>query len=194
MSTSTTHLRVVIVPGNGCTSNIRKSNWYGFAEDKLKMSGQFTQVVLEVMPDPIEAKESVWVPHMLNALKADEKTIVIGHSSGAEACMRLLEDHKIFGAVLVSACYSDMGEPSEAIAGYYNRPWQWDKIAQNVNPKFGILQVHSRDDPFIPVEEAQHVAENLGSDFQLFEDRSHFFDSESISDILDMVIEKVKGV
>jgi len=40
----------------------------------------------------------------------------------------------------------------------------------------------------------QPVVKYLGSDFKLFEDRSHFFDSESISDILDMVIEKVKGV
>jgi hypothetical protein len=32
------------------------------------------------------------------------------------------------GIVLVSPCYTDLGLPSEAAAGWYNRPWQWDKI------------------------------------------------------------------
>ena len=87
-------------------------------QDKLLESKLFSDVILEVMPDPIEAKESVWVPHVLNAFRADDATIIIGHSSGAEACMRLLEKQKLFGAVLVSACHTDLGMPSEAISGY----------------------------------------------------------------------------
>lgn len=185
-------LRVIICPGNGCTSDIQYCNWYGFAANKLQTSGLFKEVLCEVMPDPIDAKETIWVPHLLNSMKADSKTIIIGHSSGAEACMRLLESNHLFGAVLVSACYTDLGEPSETISGYYNRPWLWEEIKKNVDSTFGIIQVHSKDDPFIPVSEAEHVAQNLQSEFFLFNDRSHFFTSESIDSILDMIMTKIR--
>jgi len=191
--TMTTSLRVIICPGNGCTSNIRRANFYGRAESLLKQAGLFAQVILEVMPDPNGAKESVWVPHLLS-LGANENAILIGHSSGAEAAMRLLENNKLFGAVLVSACHTDLGEPSERAAGYYSRPWDWERIKNNVDPRFGIIQIHSRDDPFIPTHEAEHVAAALGSQFTMFDDRSHFFDATSIDDVLDQVIAKVRAL
>ena len=40
------------------------------------------------MPDPNVARESIWLPFIRDVLKADERTIVVGHSSGAEAAMR----------------------------------------------------------------------------------------------------------
>ncbi len=55
---------------------------------KLAKTGLFSEVVLTDMPDPYEAKEKIWVPFLLGHCKADEHTIMIGHSSGAEATMR----------------------------------------------------------------------------------------------------------
>ena len=122
----------------------------------------------------------------------DENTIVIGHSSGAQAAMRLLEAHKVKGCVLVSACVTDGGMESERISGYYSRPWEWAKIRSNAE---FILQYHSSDDPFIPRSEADEVATQLQAaqvcdgpaakvTYTCFDDRSHFFDSESIRHIL----------
>ena len=73
--------------------------------------------------------------------------------------MRLAETTQLAGIVLVSACWTDLGEPSEAIAGYYNRPWLWQSIRENTG---FVTQFHSDDDPFIPLAEADHVAANLG--------------------------------
>ena len=67
---STTALRCVIVPGNGCTGRVADANWYGWLENELKSESQFREVVLpETMPDPVGAKESVWVPFMRETLK-----------------------------------------------------------------------------------------------------------------------------
>jgi predicted alpha/beta hydrolase family esterase len=107
--------------------------------------------------------------------------------------MRLLENNKLLGSFLVCACHTDLGCASETIAGYYNRPWQWDKIKANAG-KFGIMQCHSENDPFIPMHEAEHVATNLESDFRKYPDRSHFFDIESIDDLLDEVVAKVEAL
>ena len=110
--------RVVIVPGNGIPANgIYSSNWYNVPAIQLKAVGLFSEVILYNMPDSITAREEIWVPFLLNECKADEKSIIIGHSSGAEACMRLLEKQKLFGAVLVSVCHTDLGDEHERIAG-----------------------------------------------------------------------------
>jgi predicted alpha/beta hydrolase family esterase len=66
---------------------------------RLEASQKFSEVVLKDMPDPMGAKESIWIPFMLNQLRVDESTIVVGHSSGAVAAMRLLETTKLLGII-----------------------------------------------------------------------------------------------
>jgi predicted alpha/beta hydrolase family esterase len=65
------------------------------------------------------------------------------------------------GLVLVSAYDSDLGDSLEASSGYFNRPWQWQKIKDHSG---FIVQFASTDDPFLPWEAQQVVADNLGAD------------------------------
>jgi len=120
----------------------------------------------------------------------DERTIVVGHSSGAVAAMRLAEQQKVLGIVLISACHTDLGLKSERIAGYYSRPWLWDAIKANAG---WILQYHSDNDPFIPVEEARHVAKSLGSDYFELVGKSHYFSFASITPIMGELTKKLKA-
>lgn len=172
--------RVIILPGNGC-SNVQDANWYGEIQRELIRSKLFSEVILENMPDPYGAKESIWLPFVINELKVDKNTIVIGHSSGAVAAMRLLESHSLFGCVLVSACWTDLGDEGERLAGYYNRPWNWESIRANAS---WIIQYHSIDDPFIPRAEADHVATHLATEYTCFDDRSHFFSASDVRHLL----------
>lgn len=173
MNFDTSALRCVIVPGNGCTGSVRKANWYSWLESELKSAAIFQEVVVpETMPDPIGAKEAVWVPFMRDTLKVDASTVVVGHSSGAVAAMRLAKETKVAALVLMSACHTDLGDPGERAAGYYARPWRWDAIRANAGR---IIQFHSDNDPFIPDTEARHVAEKLGSEYSELPGRSHYF-------------------
>lgn len=45
-------------------------------------------ILWSFLVDPVTARESKWLPFMKEQLKCDENTIIIGHSSGAEAAMR----------------------------------------------------------------------------------------------------------
>ena len=153
--------RVVIIPGNGCSS-VLNSNWYRFMQKELLQTNKFSEVILQDMPDPFQARESIWLPFIRNQLKLDGNTIFIGHSSGAVAGLRILEETKLLGCVLVAACYTDLGDKGERLSGYYNRPWKWDKIKSNSE---WILQYHSLDDPFIPIQEANHIAASVGSTY-----------------------------
>ena len=169
-------VRAVIVPGNGCDS-VRDANWYAWLESRLGEAKIFDEVSMADMPDPHRARRAIWLPFILSTLKADSKTVVIGHSSGAVAALRLLEEHKLHGALLVSACHTDLGEESEAQAGYYppsGGPWQWEQI--KVNSGGNIIMLHSDNDPFIPLAEPQHVSEQLGCELRVQPGRSHFFE------------------
>lgn len=179
--------RVIILPGNGC-SPVEECNWYAWLRDRIEEHPAFSECLLRDMPDPDEAYEHTWLPFVIDELKVDENTIVIGHSSGAQAAMRLLENHRLLGCILVSACITDGGLESERIAGYYNRPWQWDRIRSNAK---WIIQYHSSDDPFIRRKEPDAVAAAIGSDYTCFDDRSHFFDPSAVRHVLPDILNKL---
>eukprot|EP00040_Diaphanoeca_grandis_P044740 m.13416 g.13416 ORF g.13416 m.13416 type:complete len:220 (+) comp9721_c0_seq1:132-791(+) len=192
MSQDRPTVKVVIVPGNG-GGDVYDCNWYGKAHEVLsEFAAQQpapVKVVLKNMPDPHKAREKIWVPFMLNDLGVDSNTIIIGHSSGAVAAMRLAEENPVLGLVLVAACHTDLGMKSERQAGYYSRPWQWEKIKSNCK---WIIQYHSPDDCFIDVKEARFVAKHLDSDYFELENLSHFFSYASVLPMLQQVRKKVK--
>ena len=68
----------------------------------------------------------MWVPHLLNHIRVDEHSIIVGHSSGALCAMRLLESQKVYGVVLVSAAHTDLGDDHERLSGYFDRPWMFE--------------------------------------------------------------------
>ena len=168
-------MRAIILPGNGC-DDILSANWYSWLQERLQSEGRFSEVVCKTMPDPHRARRKIWLPFILKTLCADENTVLIGHSSGAVAAMRLCETARVAGLVLVSACHTDLGEPSETQAGYYppsGGEWRWDAIRSNSAGNIAIL--HSDNDPFIPLDEPRHVASQLGVSLTVVPGRSHFF-------------------
>ena len=126
----------------------------------------------ETFPDPYEAKEVVWLPFIRDELaNGGENIVLIGHSSGAEAAMRYMEKYKVVGTILVSACWTDLGEPSETISGYYSRKWLWKDMRSNAQ---WIMQFGSTDDPFIPIEEMRLVASEIGTEYIEYTSHGHF--------------------
>ena len=83
LSLTATHARAA-----GCTP-IEQCNWYSWLKKGLEKDG--LQVSMQDMPDPYEAKQTIWLPFMRDVLQADENSIIVGHSSGAEAAMRYCE-------------------------------------------------------------------------------------------------------
>lgn len=176
----------VIVPGNGC-DDVEDCNWYAWVRDEL-VRRLGCSVGLQSMPDPFDAKEEEWIPFILNELKCNDKTIVIGHSSGAEAAMRLAEKHRVGGVVLVSPCYTDMGLESERISGYYSRPWLWDDIKKNAG---FIVQFSSPSDPLVPYEaEQMYVHRHLQSELKVLQRRGHFCD-DKFPELVDWLVQHV---
>jgi predicted alpha/beta hydrolase family esterase len=180
----TKNLKAIFVPGNGGDNS--QDRWRPWLKTELEKLGiPLTNIDF---PDPILASQNVWLP-FLKELGVDENTILIGHSSGAEAAMRYAEGNKIFGSILIGACYTDLGLQNEKDAHYYDEPWQWNKIKNNQN---WIIQFHSIDDPFIPIEEARHIWQNLETEYYEFKDRGHFGDGSEFPELIEAIKNKLK--
>jgi uncharacterized protein len=175
--------KVVIIHGNGgCNATSFWTPWL-----KGELEKRDIKVLAPTMPDNIMAKASVWLPYMQDKLQCDSKTIVIGHSSGAVAAMRYAEQHKLLGSVLISACYTDLDNEFERMAGYYDTPWDWDAIKANQQ---WIIQLASTDDPFIPIQEARHIHKKLSSTYLELHDQGHF-QNKVVPQILSAILKKL---
>ncbi|KAJ3274556.1 putative hydrolase rbbp9, partial [Borealophlyctis nickersoniae] len=134
-------------------------------------------------------RESIWIPFVLDELKCDELTVVVGHSSGAVAALRLLEHHKLLGVVLIAAYHTDLGDENERASGYFSRPWDWDAIKKNAG---WVVQMASVDDPLVPIEEQREVGRRVEADYREFMDQGHFNWMDGLPELVDVIVEKMR--
>jgi len=160
-------VKAVFVPGNG--NSTTKDNW--FPSIKLDLEERGIEVIAATFPDPDLARKSYWIPFLIDELKVDKDTILIGHSSGGVASMRLAETHQILASILVGVCHTDLSMGKEKLSGYYDQPWQWQKIKQN--QQWTILFA-SQDDPWIPIEEPRHIHQQLNCEYHEYKNQGHF--------------------
>ncbi len=160
-------MKIVFVPGNG--NSTTADNWFPSVKTDLESEG--LKVISSEFPDPVLARESYWLPFLIDELKVDQNTLLIGHSSGAIAAMKLAEKQPIWGSILVGAYYTDLGMENEKKSGYFDKPWNWNKIRDNQRQ---IVLFASQDDPWIPIEEPRHIHKMLNCEYHEFTSQGHF--------------------
>lgn len=185
-------MRFVVIPGNGgCGVDTMNANWYGWFASQVEALGH-TPVVPNY-PDPHVCRASIWLPFLRDDVKIGEDCVLVGHSTGALAAMRILEGGpKVHGVVLVSCAHTDLGDEGERASEFFNQPWEFGRMRANAD---WIVQFHSPDDHLIPVEEGRFVAKGIeegkGGDFvyRELEGKGHFFRpwNEIISEIEERV-------
>ncbi len=176
-------IKVIFIHGNGGAT--ARDAWIPQVVHSLNQAG--IKTIAQTFPDNIVARSSIWLPY-LDELCADKDTIIVGHSSGALAAMKYAESHRILGSVLVGAAYTDLGEESERASGYFDSPWNWDRIKSN---QTWIVQFGSTDDPYIPINEQHFVRDNVKSQYYEFHDRGHFLDN-SFPELTNAILEKIQ--
>lgn len=173
-------IKAILIHGNGGGKS--SDNWLPYVKSHLESFG--LEVLAVDFPDNDLARKSIWIPFLKDSLKADKKTVVIGHSSGAVCAMRYAEKYPLFGSVLIGACYTDLGFEKERLSGYYNEAWNWKTIRNNQK---WIIQFASTDDPWIPIEESRHIHDMLQTDYYEFTDRGHFGGDREVKEFKECV-------
>ena len=181
--------KVIFIPGNGgCTTH---DNWYPDTKKALEQQG--LQVIAAEFPDPMLALASYWLPFLLNELSVDEDTILVGHSSGAIAAMRLAEQHKILGSVLVGAYHTDLNMDTERQSGYFTKPWDWVSIKRHQQ---WIILFASQDDPWIAIEEPRYIHQQLDCEYHEFKNQGHFggdYDKPTFPELTQAILRNLQS-
>lgn len=159
--------KIIFIPGN-CGGS-PKDNWFPSLKKELEAAG--FPVIAAEFPDNDLARASFWLPFLVDELKADENTLLIGHSSGAIAAMRLAEKQLIWGSVLVGAYHTDLGMEKEKLSGYFDAPWDFKAIQNNQS---WIALFAAQDDPWIPIEEPRYIHSQLNCEYHEYKTGGHF--------------------
>lgn len=187
-------MRIVLIPGMGCTP-VASSNWYSWFANEMRKRSYVDECILRDFPDPHQCRESIWIPFLKEEIGLDESTVIVGHSSGAACAMRVLENDafpKLLGTILVAAAHTDLGDAHEARSEYFNREWDWNKMKSGAE---NIILFHGTDDHLIPVKEARYIASEMNDakHFEYYEidNVSHFFSPwQEILDVMDSKFRK----
>ena len=94
----------------------------------------------------------------------------------ALAAMRFAEENKLLGSILVSPSYTDLDDELERQSGYFDKPWQWEKITSN---QAKIALIYGDDDPYIPQTEFEFIAKQLHPKVIKVTDGKHFINAKT---------------
>ncbi len=155
------------------TQGSPEGNWFRWLEDKLKVKG--LQVWLPTLPDAELPSSREWLDfiHENAPFKIDEDTLIVGHSSGAILALLIAQESKEkVGAGVIVSVFHDNSLGWDANSQFFDEHFDFEKITRNFSRR--ILCIHSDTDPYVPLEQAKYVADNIGAEFIIIPEQGHF--------------------
>jgi len=174
--------RFIFIHGN--STEHWSLGWAGWLKAELEKLG--FETFFETMPDSIIARAEYWLPFLKHHVKAGEHDVLVGWSSGAVAALRYAEENKILGSVLISPSYTDLDDEMEKQSGYFDQPWQWERIKANQD-KIGLIW--GDDDPYIPQEQFDFIAKQLNPTQVKIHEGKHFIERTEFPELLGYIKE-----
>lgn len=120
-----------------------------------------------------------------------DDAILIGHSSGAVAILKYLENHRCKLAILVGVYSSDLGDENEKLSQYFDDEWQWEEIKANADK---IIIFASKDDPYIPISEPQAIKEKINAEYHEYLDEGHFGSDVGKTEFPEIILAVKKNI
>lgn len=145
-----------------------KDHWY--EEEKNILEDKGYEVFVPTLPGGRWPKLAEWLK-IIESLKPDENTILIGHSLGPAAIFRYLEknDQKVGTIISIAGFVRSLG--LKETDNFVEAPFDWDIIRRNTNK---IISIAQQNDPYVPIEESKEIANRTGGEFILVEGANHF--------------------
>jgi predicted alpha/beta hydrolase family esterase len=147
-------------------------NWFQWL--KTELIGMGLEVWLPQLPNanqPSLRQEADYV-HAECPFDINAETLIIGHSSGAILALILAQEAKTpIGAVVAVSVFHDNSLKWEANNKLFDVDLKWPEIKNGV---LNLLFVHSDNDPYVPLDQAQYVADNCDAEIVVMPGQGHF--------------------
>lgn len=147
-----------------------------FPDIKQKLEAQGIEVSVPEFPTPQAQNLNNWLQVLEHeGLEIDENTVLIGHSTGAVFILNILErlDFEVEAAFLISGFTGPLNDErfdplNETFA---ERDFDFEKIKASSGE---IYVYHSASDPYVPLEKAGQLVEDLDANLELIAQAGHF--------------------
>lgn len=145
------------------------------------------------MPDATEPAFEKWVPFLEERVGVpDDETLIVGHSMGGQAALRLLErlpEGTRVGTVALVAPVIEtilgMGADDARVARpWLDRAFDAEKIRRSVRSLVGIF---SDNDRYIPLTSEAIVREQFGARTVVLSNRGHFSGDEGCRELSELL-------
>jgi len=155
------------------TEGYPQENWFPWLKKELENLGYKVSVPQFPTPPIVPAKISEWWK-VLENLKIDEDTMIIGHSLGGIFTLRILEKLKnpVASVFLTGTPIGERPMKNfDRDAAFSGFEFDWNKIKKNAK-RFVVFQ--SDDDPYVSLKNGEVLAKNLGVSLYFVANAGHF--------------------
>ena len=161
-------MRIILVHGFKSSPQM---NWFPWLSRELRARGH--DVVVPELPNPESPDRDEWTQKLLEeCAPLDDKTIIVGHSLGGAAALRLLEAAEArtttHALVLVSTPWMIR---DERFRGFFMSELDYEVLMWRAS-KYAVI--HAKDDAVIPAEHGRRYASALHARFVQTEDGGHY--------------------
>lgn len=166
-------------------------NWFPWLKTSLEDLGY--EVFIPILPTPKNQSLKNWI-HVLKeqVMCLGEIDLVFGHSLGANFILHILENGlcKPENSILVSALNDFIGiEDYDALNNSFFKNFNWDNIKANSH---NISIIHGDNDPYVPIKQAQDIANNLYVNLKIIKNGGHLNSENGYTEfplLLDLINE-----
>jgi uncharacterized protein len=151
-----------------------EENWFPWLKQKLEALNY--NVIVPKFPTPENQSLENWNKIFAEyENQIDENTIFVGHSLAPAFLLSVLEriNTTIKCSFFISGFLKLLGdEKFDSInKTFVDKPFDWEKIKQNCKQFFVY---HSDNDPYVPIECAEELADKLNTKLKIIKNAGHF--------------------
>jgi predicted alpha/beta hydrolase family esterase len=154
------------------TQGAPDNNWFMWLKGELEQGGLTVWLPQLPRPEQPSLKLSAEYVRANCPFAIDEQTLLVGHSSGAILALILAQQNAMpVGGVVAISVFHDNSLGWDANNKLFDVPFEWDKIRANARQ---LLFVHSDNDPYVPLDQAEFVSRNCGAQTVVMPGQGHF--------------------
>lgn len=147
-------------------------NWFRWLKKELE--ARDINVWLPQLPHAEQPSLHEWVEFVEKEcpFAVNDQTLIVGHSSGAILSLIIAQhSSQPIGSIAAVSVFHDNSLDWEPNNKLFDIDFEWEAICTNVKK---LLFLHSDNDPYVPINQAQFVADNCQAELVVIPGQGHF--------------------